>query len=367
MEISLKSLSKKDVNLMNKKGLLSLMLILLLMIAGCGKSSKDETDHLTTNPYTKTEFLMGTVVTIKIYDKDKEDILNLAFERVKILADKTTTEENESEVSLINKNAGNEPVKVSTDVYQLIEAGKHHSNIADGAFDISVGPLTTLWHIGFPDARKPDQSEIEAILPLINYQRIELDATEQSVFLTKRDMALDLGAIAKGFITDEVVTVLRENDVTSAIIDLGGNIYVLGNNPSGEPWSVGIQDPNAARGSTIGKIKRSNQSIVTSGIYERFLEVEGVKYHHLLDPNDGYPFMNDIAGITIITDSSTDADALSTIIFSKGIKEGIKFIEASTEAEAIFISHDHKVYTTKGLKDEFELTNEQFEMGEQTP
>ena len=164
-------------------------------------------------------------------------------------------------------------------------------------------------------------------------------------------MALDLDAIAKGFITDEVVTVLEEKDITTAIIDLGGNIFVLGNHPSGEAC-------------TVGKVKRSNESIVTSGIYERYLEVEGERYHHLLNPDTGYPFTNDLAGISIITNSSTDADALSTTAFSKGIEEGIYFIQEFTEAEAIFISHDKKVYTTKGLKGKFELTNEQYEMGE---
>lgn len=354
----------KDVNQMKKNSILSFVLITFLIISGCNSSSKAESNNLVTSPYSKTEFLMGTVVTVKIYDKDKEEILDIAFERINELADKISSEEENSEISTINENAGIKSIEVSDDVYRLIEIAKEHSHLADGKFDFSVGPLTNLWHIGFPDARKPGQSEIDAILPLIDYQSVILDEKRQTIFLTEKGMALDLGAIAKGFITDEVVTVLEENNVTTAIIDLGGNIFVLGNHPSGEAWTVGIQDPNATRGATIGKVKRSNESIVTSGIYERYLEVEGERYHHLLNPDTGYPFTNDLAGISIITNSSTDADALSTTAFSKGIEEGIYFIQEFTEAEAIFISHDKKVYTTKGLKGKFELTNEQYEMGE---
>jgi len=363
--VTLKSLGfTKDVNLMKGRGILIFLLTALLIISGCSSASKAESNNLVTSPYSKTEFLMGTVVTVKIYDKNKEDILNLAFERINELADKTSSEEKDSEITAINENAGIKPIKVSEDVYRLVEVAKEHSHLADGKFDISVGPLTKLWHIGFPDARKPDQSEIDAILPLINYEDVILDEQKQTVYLTKKDMLLDLGAVAKGFITDEVVTVLQENDVTTAIIDLGGNIFVLGNHPSGDPWTIGIQDPNAARGATVGKVSRSNESIVTSGVYERYIEVDGEIYHHLLNPDTGYPFTNDLAGISIITDSSTDADALSTTAFSKGIKDGIQFIETFTDAEAIFISHDNEVFLTKGLEGKFELTNEQYQMGD---
>jgi thiamine biosynthesis lipoprotein len=177
-------------------------------------------------------------------------------------------------------------------------------------------------------------------------------------------MLLDLGSIAKGFITDEVAEVLKEHEVTTSIIDLGGNIYVLGNNPSGKKWTVGIQDPDASRGQVIGKITESDKSIVTSGIYERVLEVDGKKYHHLLNPADGYPFNNDLAGVSIVSEKSIDGDGLSTSVFSKGIQGGIEFIEKFEGAEAIFISTDKKVYVTSGLKGNFEITNDEFELVE---
>ncbi|MCR2820125.1 FAD:protein FMN transferase [Lederbergia panacisoli] len=346
---------------MLNKTLLIPIILAILLLSGCGQSTQSK---VLTSPYKETEFLMGTVVTVRIYDDGKEAILDPAFKRIKSLADQITVNEQGSEIDDINKNAGIKAVSVSEDIYKLIEAGKKYSEKANGSFDISIGPLTSLWHIGFPDARKPDKDEIETTLPLVHYKDIELNKEEQTVFLKKKGMQLDLGAIAKGFITDEVVKVLNEYEVETAIVDLGGNIYVIGKNPSGKDWTVGIQDPFSPRGEIVGKISASNISIVTSGIYERFLEVDEIKYHHLLNPQDGYPFNNDVAGVSIISDQSIDGDALSTVVFSKGIKDGMEFIEGIKGVEAIFISTDKKIYTTSGLKNEFELTNNEFRMEE---
>ena len=349
-----------------RKGLIWICILALSsLLAGCGQSAQSKEPEITNNPSKQTAFLMGTIVTVKVYDEGKEEVLEPVFERIESLANEITQEDEAgSEIVNVNRHAGIKPVKVSEDIYKLIEVGKNHSNQAEGSFDISVGPLTYLWHIGFPDARVPEQSEIDEVLPLIDYEKIELNQEEQTVFLTEKGMQLDLGAIAKGFITDEVKEILDEHHVQSAIIDLGGNIYVMGKNAAGKAWTVGIQDPFSARGETVGKVPESNKSIVTSGVYERYLEAEGKKYHHLLNPNDGYPFKNDIAGVSIISDKSIDGDALSTAVFSKGIIEGRKYIEDIEGAEAIFVSHDKKVYTTSGLSKEFVLTNDDFEMGE---
>ncbi|MBD8071437.1 FAD:protein FMN transferase [Bacillus sp. PS06] len=349
---------------MKIKSLVVIVIVTFFIIAGCSQSKGSKT---ISTPYKQTAFLMGTVVTVKIYDEGKEAVLEPVFHRIEELARQITmNEENEdeSEVTRINKMAGIEPVKVSEDLYKLIESGKQYSQIADGTFDISVGPLTSLWHIGYSDAKKPDESEIQEVLSLIQYEDIELNEDNQTVFLKQSGMKLDLGAIAKGYITDEVLAVLKENQVETAIIDLGGNVYVMGKNTSGKDWTIGIQDPFSPRGEIVGRIAESNISVVTSGVYERYLEVDGVKYHHILNPKDGYPYSNDIAGVTIISDKSMDGDALSTSVFSKGIEDGMAFIEEIEDAEAIFISHDKKISMTSGIKKQFELVNEQFEIVE---
>ena len=338
--------------------------IFLLLNSGCAGNDNSPSASSGANPVSRTEFMMGTVVTVKIYDENKEDVLEPVFERIKTLEKMITVNEDESasEIQQINAHAGIGPVEVSDEVYTLIEAGKSYSERTEGSFDITIGPLTSLWRIGFPDARKPSQQEIEQVLPLIEYKNIELNPEKRTVFLRRKGMQLDLGAIAKGYITDEVVKVLKKHDVTSAIVNLGGNVYVLGKNTEGDGWTVGIQDPFAPRGDIIGITTLSDKSVVTSGIYERFLEVDNVKYHHLLNPKDGYPYNNELAGVTVITDQSIDGDALSTSLFSKGLEEGLEFVEDFAGVEAIFVTRDKQVFITSGLKNNFELTKSGFSL-----
>ena len=158
-----------------------------------------------------------------------------------------------------------------------------------------------------------------------------------------------------------------EEGVTSAIIDLGGNVFVMGGSPTrdGEIWNIGIQDPQGSRGESIGSTKQSDVSIVTSGIYERFLEVDGDISHHLMNPKTGYPFDNDIIGISIISDKSADGDALSTLIFGLGLEEGLVYVNNREDVEAVFITKNQDIYVSDGLKDNFELTDESYHLVEE--
>ena len=364
---------------MLKKRLLPIMCLLcILTFAGCGVSTnteeantKDTTTSLLTDPYSDEQFLLGTYVRIRVYDKDKEEALKPAFDRVKELGDKITINQSGSEIDEINQQAGIKPVKVSDDVYTLLKKAYEYSEDSHGGFDMAIGPITQLWRIGFDDARKPLQEEIDKALQLVDYHKVELNDEEKTVYLQEKGMIIDLGAIAKGYITDEVVKVLKEQGVTTAIVDLGGNVYVLGHSPKGEDqdWTVGIQDPNLARGSVLGSIKERNKTLVTSGIYERYLEVDGVKYHHLFNPKTGYPFDNDIAGVTIITDQSIDGDGLSTAIFAMGVKDGLAYIEDKLNdgTEAIFVTKEDKVYVTDPIKDTFKLSEDsKYTMGDRS-
>lgn len=341
----------------NKKIIL-VILTSFFVLLGCGPNETG----LLESPHRETKFLLGTVVTISVYDPDHEYVIDLALDRVEELEYMLSDEIKSTEVDQINKNAGIEPVQVSEELYYLIEQSIDYGEISDGGFDITVGPLTNLWRIGYDDARKPETDEINQVLHLIDYNKIQLDRDEQSIFLQEKDMQMDLGAIAKGYITDQVHQLFIQEGVTSAIIDLGGNIFVMGQRPKGGDWSVGIQNPFLARGEIIGRIRTTDQSVVTSGIYERYLEVEGEQYHHLLNPKTGYPFDNEIAGVSIVSDTSIDGDALSTVVFTKGLNEGKSFIESYPGAEAIFITKDREVIISSGLVDKFELTNDRFDL-----
>ncbi|MEI5993886.1 FAD:protein FMN transferase [Candidatus Enterococcus mansonii] len=340
----------------NKKILMVLMTALFAVIlVGCG--TKDKASKINKEPYSDQQSLLGTYVQVRIYDEGKKDVLKKAFDRVKELGDKITVNEKGSEIDAINEQAGIKPVKVSDDIYPLLKRAYEYSQDSSGGFDMAIGPITQLWHIGFSDARKPSQEEINQALKLVDYHKVKLNDQDKTVYLEEKGMQLDLGAIAKGFITDEVVKVLKDNGVTTAIVDLGGNVYVLGHSPRGKDmdWNVGIQDPNKARNTVIGTVKESNKTLVTSGIYERFLEVDGKNYHHLFDPKTGYPFDNDIAGVTVITNESIDGDGLSTAVFSMGVKKGLEYAEGLKDVDVIFVTKEDKVFVSKDIENVFEL------------
>ncbi|MGE5628918.1 MAG: FAD:protein FMN transferase, partial [Solirubrobacterales bacterium] len=168
--------------------------------------------------------------------------------------------------------------------------------------------------------------------------------------------------IAKGYSADEVARVLRENNVKHAIINLGGNVIVLNENVNGKPWNIGIQNPFDTRGEIVGTISATNKTIVTSGIYERYFEKDGVRYHHILDPFTGYPMNSDLASVTVVTDVSIDADAMTKNLFYLGSQKGLAYIQQSGNVEAIFITKDKKVYITKGLKDNIKITNSEYKL-----
>lgn len=342
---------------MKRKVVVVLLMLMALVATACSGKSAAKRTLVEGDPYSDTQFLMGTVVTVKIYDKGKQGALDAAFARVQQLADQLTVNQKGSEVDKINQNAGIKPVHVTPSVYRVIAAAKHYSENSNGSFDLAIGPITSLWHIGFADARKPAQSEIDAKLPLVHYQNVTLNKKKQTVYLQKKGMAIDLGGIAKGFITDEVVKTLKKQHVTTAIIDLGGNIFVMGKSPKDakKDWNVGIQDPKKPRGTAIGTLPASNKTVVTSGIYERYLKVNGKVYMHLMNPKTGYPFDNELMGVSIVTNKSVDGDALSTATFDKGLVDGMAYIEKLKYADAIFITKDKKVYVSSGLKDSFKL------------
>lgn len=345
------------MNNIHKNTVLSSLLALLssvMFFTGCSQTSAS------VEPLRRTELMLGTTVTVSLYDHQSEEILDKAFDRITTLEDALSINKTGTLLDKVNAEAGNSPVKVDADTFDVIQKGLAYSALTDGSFDITIGPIVKLWNIGFPDARVPSQDEIQSKLPLVDYKQVVLDDAAQTIYLKQPGMLIDLGGIGKGYAADEVAAVLRSEGVEHAIIDLGGNLYMLGDKPGNSSWTVGVQDPFNPRGSIIGRLNVINKSVVTSGIYERYLEQDSVKYHHILNPKTGYPYTNEIAGVTIVSDYSIDGDAISTSVFSKGIEEGMDFVESQEGVDAIFITTDYKVYTSSGLKDNFSLTSTAF-------
>lgn len=319
----------------------------------------------TKNKYSREYYYLGTIneVTILGINKSKsEKLLNHCDEILKDIENKMSDTIPGSDVSKINNNAGSNFVNVSDDTFFVIKEAIRYSNLSDGNFDITIGPISDLWGIGTKNSNVPSVEEIQNILDLVDYKNIILDESNKSIKLNKSNMRIDLGAIAKGYAADIIVDYLKANNVKSAIVNLGGNIYTLGSKNHKDPFTVGIQDPTLPRGNSIGNIKTTNKSVVTSGIYERYIQKGNKIYHHILNPYSGYPFENELSSVTIISNKSIICDALSTSVFGLGLEKGFDLIESLDNVDAILITKNKEIYLTSNIKNKFNLTDNSFKI-----
>jgi len=337
---------------------------LALVFTRCSSNSSINNSNVD-QPLSRTEFMMDTILTLKIYDKKDEKILDEAFNRLKEIENRMSISIEDSDVSLINKNAGIKPVQVHEDVYYVLKKAKYYATISNGAFDPTIGPIVDLWNINSdqPTERDsiPTDDEIKKALGLVNYNELEL-MDDNYVYLKRKGMKINLGGIVKGYAADEVKRIFTENGVKSAIIDLGGNIYAFGQKLNGDPWNIGITDPFEPSASFVGVLPAIDKSIVTSGDYERYIIYNGKRYHHIIDCHTGYPADNGVTSISIISDNSIDGDALSTTLFVLGVEEGLKLAEQLDGIEVIYVTKDKEVIVSEGIKGKLTLSNNEFKL-----
>ena len=323
----------------------------------------------------RTEALMGTVCTVNAYDDGTKSLYDELFARLHEIDETFSVTIDSSEISAINKAAGERSVSVSSDTAYVVRSALSFAELTGGAFDPTVGPLVKIWGINTDHARVPAQSEIDAVLPLINWRDVSA-ADDNTVMLKRRGMALDLGGIVKGYAADELTKILKARKVRRAIVDLGGNIFVYGKKKDGSPWRVGIKDPNDPEGVPAIVLNVANSTIVTSGVYERFFTENGVRYHHILDVKTGYPAASGLLSSTIVCESSMAADALSTSVFVLGKESGMELLhriqssagtplaeipELHAQVLGIFIEEDGSVSASKALEGSLEAPAVTFE------
>lgn len=345
-----------------RKILVPIIIIIILIIAFIRTNPKND------EYVKKTGYAMGTYVSLTILDTkgmDSDKLLDDALESISDVESKMSSTINTSEVSNINKNAGIKPVKVSNETYTVIKSGIKYGTLTDGAFDITLGPLIRLWGISQPESetkhKVPSEEEILSDLSLVNYKDIETNDSKKTVFLKRKNMALDLGGIAKGYSVDSIEKTLKKSGVNSGIVDIGGDIYLIGSKSDNSNWSIGIKNPTTSKSKKpIGTVSLSNSSIVTSGTYERYFKSKGNIYHHILDTKNGYPVDNNLLSVTIVSKKSIDGDSLATGTLSLGVDKGLHLINTLNNVDAIFITKDKKVYTTKNLKNSFKVTDKSF-------
>ena len=286
---------------------------------------------------------LGTSITLQIFGALDKSVINDSFTLIDHYEDLLTVNRDESEVMDVNHAAGKHPVQVSSGTYDLIKLAVEKSRENFG-FNALIGPVVKLWAIGFKGAHVPTDDQIKERMKLIDPFSVDLNDTDQTVFLKKSGMELDLGGIAKGWIADRIKDFWMAYGVHAGIINLGGNILLVGDSPkrtSGQ-WSVGVQDPKEPRGNNIASVMVPQCSAVTSGTYERYLVVDGHKYHHLIDPRTGYPVETDLAGVTTFTKYSVEAEIECKRLFFAG-KPVAGWHDDPDRIGAVFVYNDEHV------------------------
>lgn len=332
---------------------LSLIFIIIATVIITQTACKNTKD---VEPVSKEGFYLDTVCKISIYDMDgdldkekAEAAINKAYKRCRELENTLSNTIESSEVSQIN-SAGGKWVTVGKDTLKVVKAGVKYGELSDGDFDITIGSVSGLWDFQSENPVVPEQSKITEALKHVNYKNIQFNGNK--IRIIDPEAKLDLGGIAKGYVADELTTLLEKEGVTSAVINLGGNISTIGGKPDGSPFIIGIEKPYTDRTEIIGTTTADNQTVVTSGIYERQFQQNGKIYHHVLSSKTGYPVETQLEAVSLVAKKgrSMDIDAMSTICLMKGVDGGKAFIKKQKGVEAVFSAQGKEVAKTKGMK-----------------
>lgn len=312
-----------------------------------------------TQKYANTDFAMNTVVSETLYTKGKD--LNPSIGK---LLKKTEDEilswtEEDSQIAQVN-HAGGEIVEISAELADYLRKIQQLAEDSQGAFDPTLGKVIRLWDIGGENAGIPQTGELESLLKETGYEKLELDGNKVTL---KDGATIDLGAAGKGIGCDLVMDFLEQDkDVSGMILNLGGSsVMAYGEKPDQSDWRVAIRDPREPEGDYLGAVTlKGGEFLSTSGDYERYFMEDGKRYHHILNPETGYPVWNGLTSVTVVCDSGLFADGLSTACFVLGKEKALPLLE-KYGADAAFVDEDHKVYLTEGMKERFELLKNTYE------
>ena len=326
-----------------KKYFISAMLSALLFLTGCSAESSPE-------PVQGTFFAMDTVMDFTIYGES--GLIDQSESLIASLESLVSVTDTGSELYAINQTgSGTLTGKASSLMEQALEICRR----TDGALDLSIYPIVRAWGFTTGSYQVPDEAEIQALLPLVDYRKIQYDAADGDVTLPV-GMKIDLGSVAKGYAGQLVAQMLREHGVQSALLNLGGNVQTVGAKPDGSPWQIGIKDPQGEDAMMVLSVE--DQAVVTSGGYERYFEQDGQTYWHIMDPSTGHPADSGLISVTIVGDEGVVCDGLSTALFVMGLEKAADLWAQSGDFEAVFVTASGEVYITEGLRDRFALTEQ---------
>ena len=321
---------------MKKSFFYFITIMLLLALTSCSSPRRDEKLSVTGIYFDTVIQIDAWGVSTSVLDECKKICENYES----LFSNKIET----SEISRINASAGT-PVKVSQETIELISLGLDYCELSGGKFDITIAPLSDLWNFSEqPEHTVPDAVAIEEARSHVDYRKVLVDENVCTVTLQDPQAKIDLGGIAKGYIADRLKEYLKKEGIEHALINLGGNVLTLGTSFDGSPFRIGIQKPFDEQNTPIDIVEIQDRSVVSSGVYQRYFKKDGRLYHHILNPETGYPYANHLLQATVITGSSADGDALSTCCFALGLEEGSALIESLEDVQAVFVTEDYRLH-----------------------
>jgi thiamine biosynthesis lipoprotein len=330
-----------------KRSFLPWLATLVLVLTGCQ-----------TSPVLikRSQMLMGTLVDVTAVAPDKaiaQKAASAALGEIKRLEKILSTWIPTSELSQINAAAGRHPVKVSPESLEVIERSLEIADLTEGAFNIAVGPAVNAWNVS-KEGRIPSLEELNALRPLIDLSQLKLDHEARTVYLAREGMQIDIGGIGKGYAADRAAVVMEASGATAGVVAISGDIETFGRMPDNQRFVFGIQHPRKERGQLLARIELENEAVSTAGDYQRFIEVEGVRYHHILDPITLQPSRLS-QSVTVIAKEGVVADGLDTGIFVMGPEKGMALIEGLLGVEGVVVDSAGKVLVSSGLRGRLQL------------
>lgn len=293
------------------------------------------------------EAIMGTVVRVELWSEDQpagRAAIAVVMDEMRRIDRTMSTYKGDSDISLVNRKAAQEPVIISNELFDLITRSLQMSELTGGAFDITYASAGYLYD--FRRKIKPSDEALAKAVPAVNYHHILLDRKRSSIKFSRPGVRIDLGGIAKGHAVDRCIALLQARGIKQAIVSAGGDSRIIGDH-HGRPWIVGIRDPHQ-KGRVVAALPLSDVAVSTSGDYERYFEVNGVRYHHIINPANGRP-VNGVRSATVVGNDSTTTDALSTSVFVMGVEKGMALVERLPDVEAVIVDANGKMYYSTGL------------------
>jgi thiamine biosynthesis lipoprotein len=326
---------------------ISVLMGLVALLAGCaGFPMQSELVVVK-----RVQMQMGTLVAITAVAGNEavaQAAATAGFAEIRRLEELLSTWIPTSELSQVNAAAGVKTVHVSTETLTVVQRAVQAAEMTDGGFNIAIGPAVDAWNV-IDGQRIPTESELDALRPLVDLQAVHVDVREQTIYLGKAGMRIDVGGIGKGYAADQAVEALRRAGAIAGVVALSGDIKTFGRLPGGKMFPVGIQHPRN-EGTVLAWIDLQDEAISTAGDYERFFERDGVRYHHILDPRTLQPARR-CQSVTVIAREGVWADGLDTGIFVMGVELGMRLVEALPDVEAIIVDVEGHVYVSSGLRD----------------